>query len=115
VIESVMKAYFIDAKDISTDEVLVACAKEGGLKEDEAKSFLEGTRLKKETLDLAKKLQRGYRVTGVPYFVINEEIGFSGAQPPETFVESFKKLGFKTAEPKPEDTSKKEEEKSGAL
>ena len=39
-----------------------------------------------------EQLARQYRVTGVPFFLINQKYALTGAQPTETFVQALKKV-----------------------
>jgi len=43
-----------------------------------------------EAIEEAGELSQRFRVSGVPFFIINEKITLSGAQAPETFIEAFK-------------------------
>lgn len=96
VIERIMSAYFEKGLDISSQAVLVTIAKEAGV--DDAEDFLKSTKLKNETKNLATKLRRQYGISGVPYFVFNEEYAYSGAQPVDHILGIFKNLGFEPEE-----------------
>jgi predicted DsbA family dithiol-disulfide isomerase len=39
----------------------------------------------------AEELSRRHQVSGVPFFIINNEITLSGAQPPDAFLDAFRK------------------------
>jgi len=96
VIERIMSAYFEKALDISSPAVLVKIADEAGV--EGAEEFLKSTKLRDETKKLATKLRRQYGITGVPYFVFNDDYAFSGAQPTEQILNVFKNLGFQPEE-----------------
>lgn len=98
VVEAIMSAYFEKALDISSQDVLVKIADDAGV--EGAKEFLKSDKLKDDTKKLATKLRRQYGVSGVPYFVFNDEYAYSGAQPTDHILGIFKKLGFQPAEEK---------------
>jgi predicted DsbA family dithiol-disulfide isomerase len=93
--ERLMKAYFSDGLAIGDPEVLTRLAAEAGLDVAEARATLEGDAFADDVRrDEEKAAQLG--INGVPFFVIEERWGVSGAQPLETFKnalnESWKKL-----------------------
>ena len=86
--ERILKAYFVDSLNISDHKVLASLALEVGLSIDKALNILEsdqyGEDVRKDE-ETASKL----KISGVPYFVINNKYAVSGAQPPELFLESL--------------------------
>ena len=89
--EALMKAYFVDGIDLSKIENLVSIAVNNGLDEKETRIFLEST----DGADEVKRMeainhQRG--ISGVPFYIINDKYGVSGAQPTDTFVEILTSL-----------------------
>lgn len=87
--EVVFRHYFTDGKypDISN---LVDAAVEVGLKEAEVREALESRRYEKHVKQTAEELSSA-GVTGVPYFFINGKPAFSGAQPPQAFIEALRR------------------------
>lgn len=86
VIERFYRAYFIEQQSLFTQDSLVALATEAGLTRDEAAATLLENRYAeavKEDIEIAKQLG----VTGVPFFVVDDRYGISGAQAPETFLQ----------------------------
>jgi len=94
VVESLFKAYFEEEKSMGETSVLVECAKRAGMGESGVKEFLEDTN-GSATKEVQKELdgfRRNYRVSGVPFFVFNDNYTMSGAQPASEILSVFKKL-----------------------
>jgi protein disulfide-isomerase len=86
--EALFKAYFTDGKDIGDYNTLIAIAKEIGLDEAEAKQVLEGDAYSQEVdedLYVAQKIG----INGVPFFVLDNKYGVSGAQPADVFAQAL--------------------------
>ena len=100
--ERLMKAYFSDGLAISDPEVLVRLAAEIGLDAGEARAALEGEVFADDVRSDEERAAR-FGISGVPFFVIEEQWGISGAQPLETFKdalsESWKRLEESPVEP----------------
>lgn len=89
--DAIFRAYFTEGLDIGKNEVLVEVAADAGLSEEDAKRFLESDHGREEVLEEERQgLRRG--LNGVPFFVINGIPAFSGAQQPDTFVETFRQV-----------------------
>lgn len=84
--ERLMRAYFTEALPIADHETLVSLASEIGIDPNEALAMLAGDELAD---DVGSDVRRGamFGIQGVPYFVIDERYGVSGAQPPEVFTD----------------------------
>ncbi|MGZ3883664.1 MAG: DsbA family oxidoreductase [Bacteroidia bacterium] len=88
--EQIFKAYFIDGKDISDKFVLTTIGVTLGLDEHTVKTMLNGDAFAEDVRkDEAMAQQIG--VSGVPFFVIDQKLGVSGAQPPEVFLGALEK------------------------
>jgi predicted DsbA family dithiol-disulfide isomerase len=99
-VDSVMKAYFEDGKDISQLEVLLNIGQELELDPEEIKSLLdEGYGLDSVNKDI--EAAQGMGITGVPFFIINGKYALSGAYPSAQFVEAFRKIASEDEQPKP--------------
>jgi predicted DsbA family dithiol-disulfide isomerase len=91
VIERLYRAYFSEQRSLFTQDSLVALATEAGLTRDEAAATLLDNRYAeavKEDIEIARQLG----VTGVPFFVIDDRYGISGAQAPDTFLDVLQRV-----------------------
>jgi predicted DsbA family dithiol-disulfide isomerase len=81
VIEDVYAAYFEHGEDIGDIETLIQIGQRNGLEERYLREGLTNPALHKQ---IEAEVQHAYRlgISGVPFFVINNKYGFSGAQPP---------------------------------
>jgi predicted DsbA family dithiol-disulfide isomerase len=86
VIERFYRAYFSEQRSLFAPESLADLAAEAGLDHDEAAATLRSNRYA-ESVDADIKIARQLGVTGVPFFVINDRYGISGAQAPEAFLD----------------------------
>lgn len=98
--EAFMKAYFEDGVDLSRKENLIAVAVRAGLSEDKVQTLLSTPRAT-ATIEAAEHELQKLGISGVPFYIINNKYGISGAQPSESFVEAFENIGaeLKTAAP----------------
>ncbi len=77
-------AHFRDGRDIGDTETLVDLAVGAGLSAEDARQALDSSARDAEvTADIDAAAQLGIR--GVPFFVLAEKYGVSGAQPAEVF------------------------------
>lgn len=89
--EALFKAYFIDGKNTADHATLISLAADAGLDEAEAKAILESGIFADEVeADIELAQQIGVR--GVPFFVFDRKYAVSGAQPPEVFLDTMKKV-----------------------
>jgi predicted DsbA family dithiol-disulfide isomerase len=89
VVEKLFRACFTDGRDISNRQTLIDVVAEAGL----ARQLAEGVLNSDEGMDAikaAEELSRRFRVDGVPFFIINNEITLSGAQQPGAFLDAFR-------------------------
>ena len=88
--ERLLRAYFTEGRSIVEPDELVALAAEVGVDEAQARRVVEGTEYGAEVRqDQARAMEIGVR--GVPFFVVAERYGVSGAQPTEAFLEVLEK------------------------
>ncbi|NHN57104.1 DsbA family oxidoreductase [Calidifontibacter sp. DB0510] len=86
--EDLLSAHFERGVDIGDPDALVAIGAAHGLDADEAHAALDDPELAAEVeADFAKA--RAYGIQGVPFFVIDEKFGVSGAQPAEAFTSAL--------------------------
>jgi predicted DsbA family dithiol-disulfide isomerase len=84
--EALMKAYFEEGIDLSKSANLLTIAQNVGLDRERTASFL----LSDEGLLEIKQMEElNYRrgISGVPFYIINNKYGVSGAQPSNVFLE----------------------------
>lgn len=86
--ERLLKAYFTEGINIADFDELVRLAVEVGLDETAVKNILDtGQFIEGVEFDIYESQQ--LKVRGVPFFVLNDKFGISGAQPLEVFTETL--------------------------
>lgn len=94
--EALMKAYFEDGVDLSRTENLASIATGVGLPGDRVQNLLHSDEGLNEVIKAEQQnYQRG--VSGVPFYIVNNQYGISGAQPTEVFIQAFTEIGNKPA------------------
>ncbi|ABL82890.1 MULTISPECIES: DsbA family oxidoreductase [unclassified Nocardioides] len=82
--EALLAAYFLDARNVGDHDVLTEVADAAGLEEARVREVLAGTEYADAVeADIAQA--RAYGATGVPFFVVDQKYGVSGAQPAGVF------------------------------
>jgi predicted DsbA family dithiol-disulfide isomerase len=84
VLDAVHQAYFVDGKDIGKKETLIEIS--DGLPVDITK--LDDEAFLDEVAGRAEAAQ-AQGITGVPFFIIDGQVGISGAQPPSVLLEAM--------------------------
>ena len=90
VITDLFDAYFSKSKDIGDEQVLISIAKKNNLDLDNVRAYLNEDEniIKINKMDHdAKKMG----ITGVPFYIFNNQSSISGAQSVEYLVEAIKK------------------------
>ncbi|MEZ4804339.1 MAG: DsbA family oxidoreductase [Bacteroidia bacterium] len=87
--EALMKAYFIDAKDLNSTNTLIEIADSIGLNTIESRKAIESNTFESKVEEDAYDAQQ-IGVRGVPFFVFDRKYGISGAQPLEVFERTLK-------------------------
>lgn len=83
--ERLLRAYFSENELVSDGETLLRLAVEVGLAEEEVRAVLEGDAYAEQVRqDEADAMEIGVR--GVPFFIIDQKYGISGAQPPTSLI-----------------------------
>ncbi|WAB83255.1 DsbA family oxidoreductase [Microcella daejeonensis] len=83
--ERLLRAYFVEGRHVGRAEELADLAAEVGLDRDAAAESLADHRyLADVKADMAQAV--AYGIQGVPFFVIDDRYGISGAQEPEAFL-----------------------------
>jgi len=89
--EQLFDAHHVACEDIGDINVLIRIAGELGMDADVVKEKLSSAETESEVKKLIQKsVERG--VTGVPFFIINDRYGLSGAQPIDNFLATFDQI-----------------------
>lgn len=89
--DRLLRAYFTDSIHIGDHAALAELAEEVGLNREEAEKMLAGNEFAEE-VRADEQLAQQYRITGVPFFLINKKYALNGAQPTEMFVQALQKI-----------------------
>jgi predicted DsbA family dithiol-disulfide isomerase len=89
VTEAFFKAYFEELIDLSKTENILAIAKAAGLDEELLSFALKSEDLASQTKDLQDKVL-ALGITGVPFYIIDNQYGLSGAVPVEELVSAIR-------------------------
>ena len=89
-VRALFEAYFQEARNIADVEELVAVAKAHGFEAAEVREILADADELSVTDAVATEAARG-GIRGVPFYVFNDKIGLSGAQPEAVFREAIRK------------------------
>jgi len=87
-IENFFKAFFIDGMNLTDFGIVSKVALDSGLDSETINAVFHENLFEKfvqEDIIMSKK----YNITGVPFYVIDDSIGISGAQPPEVIVDAI--------------------------
>ncbi|HEY3403417.1 MAG TPA: DsbA family oxidoreductase [Ohtaekwangia sp.] len=97
VMEAFFKAYFTDGVDLSQDKNLIDVAVDAGLDRVDAEGALSD---ENSLVQVALAEQEMYKlgISGVPFYILNNKYGVSGAQSSETFMKAFLEIGTQTPE-----------------
>jgi len=88
--EVIFRRYFLEGADLSDTQTLADMAKQAGLNRDEAAAYLASD-ANSELIKEQDRRARAIGVEGVPFFIFNQRLALSGAQPPEVIVEAMEK------------------------
>lgn len=89
--EAYMKAYFEEGIDLTKKENLVAIAVKVGLDKNRITTLLESEDGIDE-IEAEEYLYQQRGVRGVPFFIVNNKYGISGAQSSEVFVNAIRQV-----------------------
>jgi predicted DsbA family dithiol-disulfide isomerase len=94
--ERLLRAYFVEGRDLGRAEELANLASEVGLdREDVLRSLVDDEYLGAVRAD--QRTAREYGIQGVPFFVIDGRYGVSGAQPAEVFRQALAQVASERA------------------
>lgn len=88
--ERLMRAYFSERKNVDDVSTLIKLASEVGLDKLITQQILDSDQYTEEVENDIYQA-RTYGITGVPFFVLNNKYGISGAQPTEVFLNALRK------------------------
>jgi predicted DsbA family dithiol-disulfide isomerase len=84
--EALLEAYFTDARNVADHDVLREVAVAAGLDAARVDEVLASREFEQDVqADIAQA--QAYGASGVPFFVIDQKYGVSGAQPAEAFTQ----------------------------
>jgi predicted DsbA family dithiol-disulfide isomerase len=88
---ALFEAYFEQGLDINSRDVLVDLAAGVGLDGDEVARYLD-SEANADVVQSSQEVAHQLGVNGVPFYVLNDRFGVSGAQPVELFVAALDRL-----------------------
>ncbi len=92
--EAFLKAYFEDGVDLSKKENLVSVAVSAGLAREKIELLLNNDEGEADVV-MSEEVSKRRGISGVPFYIINNQYGLSGAQPSETFEKVFREIAEK--------------------
>jgi predicted DsbA family dithiol-disulfide isomerase len=94
VVEALFRAYFCEGANCSDQTKLLEIGVSAGMEVAELKRLFASDEGASEVREEEQRV-RMLGISGVPFYVINEAVSFSGAQPAETFLEAFRAASTK--------------------
>jgi predicted DsbA family dithiol-disulfide isomerase len=88
-VEGLFAAQFLEGRHIGDRAVLAAVAAECGMEREAVQRYLDSDADADGVRAAAAELQR-MGIGGVPFFIFNQRIAASGAQPPETLLQGIR-------------------------
>jgi len=99
--DALMTAYFEQGKDVGEVDVLLDIARDAGWTDEEIAAVepdLRSRKLRPQVLGMIQQVQQA-GVSGVPFFIVDDRLAVSGAQPVETFLRAFEQAKEMAATP----------------
>jgi len=90
VLDALHKAYFEDGRDIGDRDTLLAIATEQGLDARALAAAINFPDFRSMVSAQVEEIAKS-GITGVPFFIFNDAVGLSGAQPPEIILQAMRK------------------------
>jgi predicted DsbA family dithiol-disulfide isomerase len=88
--EAIFRRYFLEGADLTDLGTLADIAQQAGLDHDEAAAYLAGN-ADRDLIEEQDRRARAIGVEGVPFFIFDQRLALSGAQPPEVMLEAMEK------------------------
>ncbi|WP_223282822.1 DsbA family oxidoreductase [Neobacillus kokaensis] len=89
--ERILRAHFTESKHIGDHQTLIELAVEVGLEREAVEKMLTSDEMA-DAVRADEQMAQQYRITGVPFFLINKKYALSGAQPTDVFVQALQKV-----------------------
>ncbi len=91
-VERLFRAYFLEGRDLTSRDTLVALAADAGVDPVAARTWLDSGRGLAEIAQ-AEVRARELGITGVPFFIFGGRVGLSGAHPTEKIRDAIQQAG----------------------
>jgi predicted DsbA family dithiol-disulfide isomerase len=88
--EVLFRRYFVEGADLTDRQTLADIAQQAGMDGQETAAYLASD-ADRELIEEQDRRARAIGVQGVPFFIIDQRIALSGAQPPSVIVEAMEK------------------------
>lgn len=88
--EAIFRRYFVEGADLSDRQTLADIAQQAGMNRDEVAAYLASD-TDRTLIEEQDRRARAIGVEGVPFFIFNQRLALSGAQPPEVILEAMEK------------------------
>ncbi len=96
VVEAFFQAYFAKGINLSQHENIIKIGTTAGIPREKIVACLHDDDAKLQ-IEIAESEISKLGISGVPFYIINNRYGISGAQSPETFIEAFEEIGSAVA------------------
>ena len=93
-VEGFFRAYFSDGIDLSRKENLLSVAQSAGLEVDVVEKIIRDDSSLLE-VEIAENEFKKLGINAVPFYIINNRYGISGAQATATFIKTFEEISAK--------------------
>lgn len=90
--EALMRAYFLDRLDLTDPERIADVMETFGWSRERTLAFLNSDQYAEAVREEIAGFQR-MGIRGVPFFIINQKYGLSGAQPAEVILSALEQVG----------------------
>ncbi len=89
--ERILRAHFTESKHIGDHKTLTELAVEVGLDRQAVEKMLASDEMA-DAVRADEQTAQQYRITGVPFYLINKKYALTGAQPTQVFVQALEKI-----------------------
>jgi predicted DsbA family dithiol-disulfide isomerase len=88
--EAIFRRYFLEGADLTNKDTLADIAAQAGMDRGEVAAYLASV-TDRALIEEQDRRARAIGIEGVPFFIFNQRLALSGAQPPEVIVEAMEK------------------------